>query len=135
MLRYTASRPQPNAPKSELKAPLLSGSRHVWPAPKQTGKFPSSDLKRLVEDISAATGISIEDIYSERRMRPIAHARQAAMWLARYCTPWSIPKISRHFRKDHTTVLHAVRKIDARRQTSPKLAAMLDEIKAKYAHD
>jgi chromosomal replication initiator protein len=51
---------------------------------------------------------------SERRGDGIAMARQIAMYLARHLTPASLPEIGRRIaNRDHTTVLHAVRKIKA----------------------
>jgi chromosomal replication initiator protein len=56
------------------------------------------------------------DLLSERRNRAIARPRQAAMWLAKQLTTRSLPDIGRRFGgRDHTTVLHAVRRIEALR--------------------
>ena len=75
--------------------------------------------KRItVDDIQKATaehfGLKQADLISERRNRAIARPRQAAMWLAKQMTTRSLPDIGRRFGgRDHTTVLHAVRKIEA----------------------
>ena len=54
------------------------------------------------------------DLISERRARAVARPRQVAMWLAKQVTVRSLPDIGRRFGgRDHTTVLHAVRKIEA----------------------
>lgn len=59
-------------------------------------------------------GIRVRDILSERRTADIVRPRQVAMWLCRRFTARSLPEIGRRFGgRDHTTVLHAVRKIDA----------------------
>jgi chromosomal replication initiator protein len=53
------------------------------------------------------------DLISERRTRAVARPRQVAMWLAKQITTRSLPDIGRRFGgRDHTTVLHAVRKVD-----------------------
>ena len=58
-------------------------------------------------------GVSLMDIRSDRRTRAIVLPRQKMMWVAKQRTPCSFPEIGRHFGgKDHTTVLHAVKKID-----------------------
>jgi chromosomal replication initiator protein len=75
--------------------------------------------KRItIDDIQKAVaehyGMKQADLISERRNRAIARPRQAAMWLAKQLTTRSLPDIGRRFGgRDHTTVLHAVRRIDA----------------------
>jgi chromosomal replication initiator protein len=50
---------------------------------------------------------------SARRAREVARPRQVAMYLSKQLTPKSLPDIGRRFGgRDHTTVLHAVRKIE-----------------------
>lgn len=54
------------------------------------------------------------DLISERRARYVARPRQVAMWLCRQLTMRSMPDIGRRFGgRDHTTVLHANRRIEA----------------------
>ncbi len=83
-------------------------------------------LKDLIPDsqgpeITAATimaatasyfGISLEDLCGSSRSRALVTARQVAMYLCRELTDLSLPKIGQHFGgRDHTTVMHADRKI------------------------
>ena len=57
--------------------------------------------------------IKISDMQSARRARAVARPRQVAMYLAKQLTPRSLPEIGRRFGdRDHTTVIHAVRKIE-----------------------
>ena len=57
--------------------------------------------------------VSKADLLSSRRTRTIVRPRQIAMYLAKMLTPRSLPEIGRRFGgRDHTTVLHAVRKIE-----------------------
>src|SRR5678815_1194896 len=57
------------------------------------------------------------DLISERRARAVARPRQVAMWLAKQITTRSLPDIGRRFGgRDHTTVLHAVRRIEQLKQ-------------------
>ena len=52
-------------------------------------------------------------MHSARRARAVARPRQVAMWLCKQLTPRSLPEIGRKFGgRDHTTVMHAVRKIE-----------------------
>jgi chromosomal replication initiator protein len=52
-------------------------------------------------------------MHSARRARAVARPRQVAMYLAKQLTPRSLPEIGRKFgNRDHTTVMHAIRRID-----------------------
>lgn len=64
---------------------------------------------RIMFEVSRETGVSVEAIKSERRSKPIARARQLAMWRVARETELSLPQIGQIFIRDHTTVLHAVR--------------------------
>jgi chromosomal replication initiator protein len=66
--------------------------------------------------------IKVADLFSKKRTRVIARPRQAAMWLAKNLTSQSYPSIGDAFGgRDHTTVLHAVRTIDALRAKDNEL--------------
>jgi chromosomal replication initiator protein len=66
--------------------------------------------------------IKITDMYSKRRPSNIALPRQVAMYLAKELTQKSLPEIGEQFGgRDHTTVLHAVRKIGGERLTDTEL--------------
>jgi len=70
--------------------------------------------------------IKVADMYSKKRPASIAHPRQVAMYLAKELTKKSLPEISELFGgRDHTTVLHAVRKIGAERQQMSDLNQQL----------
>jgi chromosomal replication initiator protein len=56
-------------------------------------------------------GISIDDLVGSSRSRVLVNARQIAMYLCRELTEQSLPKIGQQFGRDHTTVMHAERKI------------------------
>ncbi|MDE2355367.1 MAG: chromosomal replication initiator protein DnaA [Alphaproteobacteria bacterium] len=89
-----------------------------------------------VDDIQKASaehfGLKQADLLSERRNRAVARPRQAAMWLAKQLTTRSLPDIGRRFGgRDHTTVLHAVRRIEALRATDGQLARDLEALMRK----
>jgi chromosomal replication initiator protein len=68
------------------------------------------DIQRVV---ARHYNVSKSDLLSSRRTRTIVRPRQIAMYLAKVLTPRSLPEIGRRFGgRDHTTVLHAVRKIE-----------------------
>ncbi|MDX5366741.1 MAG: chromosomal replication initiator protein DnaA, partial [Alphaproteobacteria bacterium] len=57
--------------------------------------------------------VRLADMLSARRARAVARPRQVAMYLSKQLTTRSLPEIGRKFGgRDHTTVIHAVRKID-----------------------
>ena len=70
--------------------------------------------------------IKVADMYSKKRPASIARPRQIAMYLAKEMTQKSLPEIGELFGgRDHTTVLHAVRKIAAERQKNAELNQQL----------
>ncbi len=65
--------------------------------------------------------IRFADLLSKRRSRSVAYPRQIAMWLSRELTNHSLPEIGDAFGgRDHTTVLHACRKIGDTHKTDPR---------------
>jgi chromosomal replication initiator protein len=70
--------------------------------------------------------IKVADMYSKKRPASIARPRQIAMYLAKEMTQKSLPEIGELFGgRDHTTVLHAVRKIGGERLKNPELNQQL----------
>ena len=77
----------------------------------------ASDRRVTIEEIQKRVAehynIRISDMHSARRARAVARPRQVAMYLAKQLTTRSLPEIGRKFGgRDHTTVMHAVRKVD-----------------------
>jgi chromosomal replication initiator protein len=96
----------------------------------------SGERRITVDDIQKATaeyyGLKQADLLSERRTRSVARPRQAAMWLAKQLTTRSLPDIGRRFGgRDHTTVLHAVRRIEELRAGDSQLARDLETLARK----
>ena len=72
------------------------------------------------------------DLISERRARAVARPRQVAMWLAKQVTTRSLPDIGRRFGgRDHTTVLHAVRRIESLKNEDAGIARDIDVLLRK----
>ncbi len=87
------------------------------------------NIQRMVA--TCFPGVDVNDIRSQRRTAKIVRPRQIAMYLAKMNTGRSLPEIGRRFGgRDHTTVLHAVRKIERLRLTDGKLNAELEAIEA-----
>lgn len=76
------------------------------------------NIKKLV---ATHYNIRITDLSSARRTRTLARPRQVAMALAKELTQHSLPEIGEAFGKDHTTVLHACRKVIELRADDPKI--------------
>jgi chromosomal replication initiator protein len=85
------------------------------------------DIQRVV---SRHYNVSKADLLSARRTRTIVRPRQIAMYLAKMLTPRSLPEIGRRFGgRDHTTVLHAVRKIEGMIEGDKVLADEIELLK------
>jgi len=77
----------------------------------------ANDRRVTIEEIQKRVAehfnIRISDMHSARRARSVARPRQVAMYLAKQLTSRSLPEIGRKFGgRDHTTVMHAVKKVD-----------------------
>jgi chromosomal replication initiator protein len=85
------------------------------------------DILRIV---SRHFAVSKADILSDRRHRSVVRPRQIGMYLAKQLTSRSLPEIGRRFgNRDHTTVLHAIRKIDREMGDNPHLKEEIEELK------
>jgi len=70
-------------------------------------------IEEIQKRVAAHFNIRMSDMHSARRARSVARPRQVAMYLAKQLTSRSLPEIGRKFGgRDHTTVMHAVRKVD-----------------------
>ncbi len=77
-------------------------------------------------------GVGRSDLLSSRRTANVVRPRQVAMYLAKTLTLRSLPEIGRRFGgRDHTTVLHAVRKMHRLAATDPDVARAVGEITTK----
>jgi chromosomal replication initiator protein len=93
-----------------------------------------SDRKVTVEEIqrkvSEHYNIRLSDMLGPKRVRTIARPRQIAMYLAKHLTTRSLPEIGRRFGgRDHTTVMHGVRRIDELRAIDAQMAEDLEMLR------
>jgi chromosomal replication initiator protein len=98
----------------------------------------SSNRKISIDDIqkqvAAHFNIRVADMFSARRARQIARPRQIAMFLAKNLTSLSYPEIGRQFgNRDHTTIMHAVRKIEELMEADAGLADDVSLLKSVLA--
>ena len=85
------------------------------------------DRKVTIEEIMRRTAehycLRASDMVSPRRARSVARPRQVAMYLSKTLTAKSLPEIGRRFGgRDHTTVMHAVRKVEQLMETDAQIA-------------
>jgi len=79
-------------------------------------------IENIQKTVADFYQLRVADLLSKRRTRSIARPRQMAMFLAKQMTDHSLPEIGNAFGgRDHTTVLHACRKIDALCETDARL--------------
>lgn len=84
-------------------------------------------IEEIQRQVASHYNIRISDMYSARRARAIARPRQIAMYLSKQLTQRSLPEIGRKFGgRDHTTVMHAVKKVDELRATDRHFDADVD---------
>ena len=94
--------------KSVLKDLLRSNNRRIT-------------IDEIQNKVSNYYNIKIEDIISSRRIRSFARPRQVAMYLSKKLTTRSLPEIGRKFGgRDHTTVIHAIKKIEQLKSENTK---------------
>lgn len=87
----------------------------------------ANDRRVTIEEIQKRVAehfnVKVSDMHSARRSRAVARPRQIAMYLSKLLTPRSLPEIGRKFGgRDHTTVMHAVRKVEELRSADPSFA-------------
>ncbi len=92
-------------------------------------------IEDILRIISRHYGVSKGDLLSQRRHRSVVWPRQIGMYLAKQLTARSLPEIGRRFGgRDHTTVLHAIRKIEGEITKNPRLEDELEELKKLLNH-
>lgn len=96
----------------------------------QTGEPKRVRIEDIQRVVSRHFNVSRQELVSNRRTRVIVKPRQIAMYLAKTMTPRSFPEIGRRFGgRDHTTVLHAVRKIEDLMKNDTKLSHEVELLK------
>ncbi len=80
-------------------------------------------IEEIQKRVSAHFNVRVADMHSARRARAVARPRQVAMYLSKQLTSRSLPEIGRKFGgRDHTTVMHAVRKVEELKATDSGFA-------------
>jgi len=96
---------------------------------RQEGKLQTPTLDAVKRAAMRTFNVSKSDLESPCKQQSIVYPRQIAMYLCRTLTQKSLPQIGRSFgKRDHTTVLHAVRKITKKMDMDPDLAMDVDRV-------
>jgi chromosomal replication initiator protein len=89
----------------------------------------SITTSQIQERTAIALGLMSEDLRSSKRNRQVVYARQVAIYLCRELTALSLPAIAQQFgHKDHTTVLHAYRRIKAKLLSDPATRSLVTSL-------
>ena len=92
-------------------------------------------IEDILRIVSRHYGVSRNDLLSPRRQRSVVRPRQIGMYLAKQLTSRSLPEIGRRFgNRDHTTVLHAIRKISDELSGNARLKDEIEELKKQLAN-
>ncbi|MFX0546861.1 chromosomal replication initiator protein DnaA [Roseovarius sp. S1116L3] len=84
-------------------------------------------IEEIQRQVSDHYNIRLSDLIGPKRVRVFARPRQVAMYLAKHMTSRSLPEIGRRFGgRDHTTVMHGVRRIDELRNADAQIAEDID---------
>jgi len=87
-------------------------------------------IDEIQKRVAEHYGIKLSDMHSARRARIVARPRQVAMYLAKQLTPRSLPEIGRRFGgRDHTTVMHAIRKIEELRAADSVMSEDIEHLR------
>jgi chromosomal replication initiator protein len=86
------------------------------------GQTRSTKIEAIQRSVAEMFGISVEDLVEENRKQVVRLPRHIAMYLVKQLTDASLPEIGRQFGgRHHTTVLHAIAKIDEQKRTDSVL--------------
>ncbi|MBF0714252.1 chromosomal replication initiator protein DnaA [Gemella sp. GH3] len=85
----------------------------------------------IINTVASFYNISVDDIYSPKRNKEIANARQIAIYLCRELTDLSLPAIGKIFKKDHSSIFYANNKVVTLKEENEDVATDIENIKNK----
>jgi chromosomal replication initiator protein len=93
-------------------------------------------IQDILDAISAFYDVKLVDLLSKRRNKSITTPRQVGMWLARRHTRFSLEEIGGYFGgRDHTTVMHAIKTVNAKKSSSDQLDQDLARLQHQLTDD
>lgn len=91
-------------------------------------------IQDILDTIMVYYDVKLTDLLSRRRHKSITTPRQVGMWLARRHTRYSLEEIGGYFGgRDHTTVIHAVRTVDTRRQDNEQMGRDITQLEGRLS--
>ena len=131
-LRRLHTKPEPKRDILEVASPFV-GNAQMEEAHEILFKGGFTKIETIQRAVLVEfVGVSLSDLKSRRRTAGVVKPRQIAMFLAKDMTNQSLPDIGRRFGgRDHTTVLHAVHKIDRMCRLSSDFAALIERIRRR----
>ncbi len=91
------------------------------------------DVKKIKKLIAAQFNIKISLLSEANRSKDVAHARQVAMYLAKTLTDLSLPKIGQEFKKNHATVIYAIKSVEKMIEQDDAFADKIESLKLQLA--
>jgi Bacterial dnaA protein helix-turn-helix len=115
----------------EVQPRHLGGRRRtIWPEAKL-----DLPVATVVQAVTIESGLSVGDLMNPSRKKRLAWPRHVAMWAVdRYCPEYSLPEIGYMFRRDHTSVVHAIAVINNRlRDGCDATSALVANVRQRLA--
>jgi chromosomal replication initiator protein len=91
----------------------------------------SQDVAQVIKRVAAAFAVTEKELMGASRLRKFMVPRQVAMYLARETCGLSLPRLGTAFGRDHTTVLHACRKVELEIGSDVQLAGLVEQLLAE----
>ncbi len=107
-VRHRLRNPAPIRPQPKPETPVIKNSGYR--VPRMANRPYSIKWREIVASTAGRHGLTEKDLLSPDRYVPTVRARAEAMWLMHRYTDMTISAIGKRFGRDHTTVLHNLRK-------------------------
>lgn len=97
-------------------------------ARKKKRQWSEAEIRNIQEKVCAAFEINFVSMMGETRCREFVYPRHIAMFLCRHLTGASLPTIAKAFRRDHSSVIHAITNIQSILYRNPNYRAIVDKL-------
>lgn len=114
----------------------LETARELLPGGNEPAPRRCPNVNDIVQIVADYYDVKFAEIIGRKRTRTIAFPRQVAMFLARALTPLSLEEIGAHFGgRDHSTVLHAERAVEAICQSDETVSKAVDALRQRLSNN